>query len=181
MDWIGSKLSSLIEEGKKALGKQVVVMSEVKEDEVDDGSGEWVEEEDGDEFGRNSRSRGRSTVSSRSGSMSRKRAPATLVASGSLSRRAGAGMSIHPSPYGGSVSASSSASPRRGQFAMNMNADAGLPSSLPININAPTGSLYEAPESWESPEVRESMERARARARERRAQQAQGGLGSSFS
>lgn len=166
MDWIGSKLSSLIEEGRKALGKQVVVMSEAKEDEVDDGSGEWVEEDEG-EFGR-----GRSTRS-RSGSTSRRRTPAA----GSLGRRAGAGLSINPPAYGvGVSSASSSASPRRSQFT-----GSGLPSSLPININNGSSlAPYESSESWESPEVRESMERARARARERRAQQTQG-LGTSFS
>lgn len=167
MDWIGSKLSSLIEEGRKALGKQVVVMSEAKEDEVDDGSGEWIEEDEG-EFGR-----GRSTRS-RSGSTSRRRGPA---AAGSLGRRAGAGLNINPPAYGvGFSSASSSASPRRSQFS-----GSGLPSSLPININNGSSlTPYVSTESWESPEVRESMERARARAKERRAQQTQG-LGTSFS
>ena len=46
MDWIGDRISKLIEEGKKALGKEVVVMSDAKEDEVDDGSGAWEEEPD---------------------------------------------------------------------------------------------------------------------------------------
>ncbi|KAF8643186.1 hypothetical protein AX16_009177 [Volvariella volvacea WC 439] len=46
MDWIGDKLSVLIEEGKRALGREVVVMSECKEDEVDDGLGGWVDEDD---------------------------------------------------------------------------------------------------------------------------------------
>ena len=45
MDWIGDKLAALIEEGKKALGKEVVVMSETPEDEVDDGSDAWEEED----------------------------------------------------------------------------------------------------------------------------------------
>ncbi|KAK0440940.1 uncharacterized protein EV420DRAFT_1341517, partial [Desarmillaria tabescens] len=45
MDWIGDKLSRLIEEGKKALGREVVVMSEDPADEVDDGNDDW--EEDG--------------------------------------------------------------------------------------------------------------------------------------
>ncbi|KAK7687745.1 hypothetical protein QCA50_008963 [Cerrena zonata] len=45
MDWMSDRLSKLIEEGKRALGTEVVVMSESKEDEVDDGSGAWVEDE----------------------------------------------------------------------------------------------------------------------------------------
>jgi hypothetical protein len=46
MDQIGDKLSMLIEQGKCALGTKVVVMSEAKEDEVDDGSPGWEEEEE---------------------------------------------------------------------------------------------------------------------------------------
>ncbi|KAG6878278.1 hypothetical protein C0993_009636 [Termitomyces sp. T159_Od127] len=45
MDWIGDKLSKLIEEGKRALNREVVVMSDSQEDEVDDGSGAWEEED----------------------------------------------------------------------------------------------------------------------------------------
>ncbi|KAF9447269.1 hypothetical protein P691DRAFT_793636 [Macrolepiota fuliginosa MF-IS2] len=45
MDWIQDKLAQLIEEGKRALNREVVVMSDAKEDEVDDGSGAWEEEE----------------------------------------------------------------------------------------------------------------------------------------
>jgi len=41
MDWIGDKLSALIAEGKRALGAEIVVMSDAKEDEVDDGTGVW--------------------------------------------------------------------------------------------------------------------------------------------
>jgi hypothetical protein len=37
MDWIGTKLSQLINEGQKALGREIVVASEAQEDEVDDG------------------------------------------------------------------------------------------------------------------------------------------------
>lgn len=46
MDWIGDRLARLIEEGKRALGKEIVVMSEAKEDEEDDGSGQWVEDDE---------------------------------------------------------------------------------------------------------------------------------------
>ena len=45
MDWIGDKLAKLIEDGKRALGTEVVVSSDAPEDEVDDGSGNWVEDE----------------------------------------------------------------------------------------------------------------------------------------
>lgn len=45
MDWIGDKLTALIEEGKRALGREVVVMSDAREDEVDDGRGGWVDDE----------------------------------------------------------------------------------------------------------------------------------------
>lgn len=44
MDRIGAQLAALIEQGRRALNSEVVVMSEVKEDEVDDGTGHWVEE-----------------------------------------------------------------------------------------------------------------------------------------
>ena len=44
MSWMGDRLAQLIAEGQKALGKEVVIMSENQEDEVDDGSGAWVEE-----------------------------------------------------------------------------------------------------------------------------------------
>ncbi|CAL1715264.1 unnamed protein product [Somion occarium] len=45
MDWMSDRLNRLIEEGKRALGKEIVVMSEAQEDEVDDGSGAWIEDE----------------------------------------------------------------------------------------------------------------------------------------
>ncbi|KAJ2917109.1 hypothetical protein MD484_g3298, partial [Candolleomyces efflorescens] len=48
MDWIGGKLAQLIEDGKRALGTEVVVMSDAKEDEVDDGSGAWVSDDEDD-------------------------------------------------------------------------------------------------------------------------------------
>ena len=45
MDWMGDRLALLIEEGKRALGAEVVVSSEIPEDEVDDGSGNWEEDD----------------------------------------------------------------------------------------------------------------------------------------
>ncbi|PSR80360.1 hypothetical protein PHLCEN_2v6745 [Hermanssonia centrifuga] len=45
MDWMGDQLAKLIEQGKRALGSEIVVMSEAKEDAVDNGLGDWVEED----------------------------------------------------------------------------------------------------------------------------------------
>ncbi|KAI1796709.1 hypothetical protein LXA43DRAFT_969758 [Ganoderma leucocontextum] len=46
MSWMGDRLAQLIAEGQKALGKEVVIMSEDQADEVDDGSGAWVEDDE---------------------------------------------------------------------------------------------------------------------------------------
>ena len=46
MDWIGDRLAKLIEDGKRALGSEVVISSEDPEDEVDDGMGDWIEDEE---------------------------------------------------------------------------------------------------------------------------------------
>ncbi|KAJ4470191.1 hypothetical protein J3R30DRAFT_1235671 [Lentinula aciculospora] len=140
IDSLGSKLSFLIEQGKRALGREVVVMSEVDEDAVDDGSGAWIEEdEEGEaEFGKNGRAhRGR------------------LSRSGSTSRRRAAG-------------SASSTTGRR----------ADLTSSLP---SSPPASLPTFETSWESQELRETMERARALVRERKSMNFRTDTGSSFS
>lgn len=144
MDWIGSKLSVLIEEGKKALGREVVVMSEAVEDEVDDGNGSWEEEEQ----------RPRKSLSrSRTASPRRKRRPNHVA--------------LPPPSY---ASHPPSASPRSTQFDFN---NAGTSSTLPMGIpksmpstshSSPVSSFREDPSSWASPELRESMERARAMA-----------------
>lgn len=46
MDWIGDRLAQLIEEGKRALSKEIVIIAETEEDEEDDGSGQWIEDEE---------------------------------------------------------------------------------------------------------------------------------------
>ncbi|KAI9573935.1 hypothetical protein HD554DRAFT_572626 [Boletus coccyginus] len=46
MDWMGDRLTCLIQEGQKALGREIVVMSDAKEVEVDDGSNDWEEKQD---------------------------------------------------------------------------------------------------------------------------------------
>lgn len=145
MDWMGDRLTQLIEDGKKALGKEVVVTSEAQEDEVDDGSGNWEEEVDPD-----------ISVSraSRSGSVRRRgrhRTPGTTSSTSYLS----------PPP---------TASPRRQQFSTTHLSQSY--SSLPIPRLAPhdypadttrlSSSFREDESQWQSSELRESMERARA-------------------
>ncbi|KAJ3770758.1 hypothetical protein FB446DRAFT_742941 [Lentinula raphanica] len=156
IDSLGSKLSFLIEQGKRALGREIVVMSEVEEDEVDDGSGAWVEDEGDDgggEFGKKGQGRAHRGRLSRSGSTSRRRAAGgapfagSSTGTGSVGRRAGADMSISLPPYGLGMETRS-----RGPS---------VPSSPPASV--PT---FET--SWESEELKETMERARAIVRERR-------------
>jgi len=126
MDWIGDKLSMLIEEGKKALGQEVVVMSDVPEDGVDDGTGAW-EEADEDAGG---------SGSGRAGSVSRRRS-----GSGSIRQR--------PLP----MASTYIGSPR-------------TPVPIPP---ARKRSLFDegGGEEGQSPEMREYMEKARARYRNR--------------
>ncbi|GAW04478.1 hypothetical protein LENED_006272 [Lentinula edodes] len=146
IDSLGSKLSFLIEQGKRALGREIVVMSEVEEDAVDDGSGAWIEEDqEGEgEFGK----RGRGRLS-RSGSVSRRRAAGSASsATVNLGRRTGAGMNVNPPPYGTGL---------------------GVPSALPSSSpSTPPASLPTFESSWESPELKETMERARAIVRQRK-------------
>ena len=48
MEWIGNKLSAITSEGKRVPGAEIVVMSDAKEDEVDDGVGVWEGSSDDD-------------------------------------------------------------------------------------------------------------------------------------
>jgi hypothetical protein len=130
MDWIGGKLAQLIEDGKRALGTEVVVMSDAKEDEVDDGSGAWVSDEE--DTGRRGLKRRGSSASTRYYHHSR-----STVASSS---------SGHQYPQ---ISVSTSTPPRQ-TYGM------GTPAS-------PARSNHLVEDSCESPEVREMMERARAK------------------
>ncbi|KAF8903453.1 hypothetical protein CPB84DRAFT_1835857 [Gymnopilus junonius] len=152
MDWIGDKLSMLIEQGRRALQSEVVVMSEAKEDEVDDGRGGWEEDEEDNE-GEGER---------RSLSVSR---------NGSTKSRSRAGMSTFPSTSSASASVSVSASAA-------LPPPPSSPSSnlISASVGTPSRSMgREDSEVWESPELRESMERARARALARRAGVGAGG------
>lgn len=158
MDWIGDKLAKLIEEGKRALGKEVVVMSDAKEDEVDDGDAGWQEEDD-------LNMPGPSTGSHRSRSR-----PASLAA---------ARMSPSLSHFGHVPETS----PRTKRFRANGNGTpgsftngGGWPTSVPntppnfargasmeSDQNTPLDTnTMEASNEWQSPEIRESMEKARA-------------------
>ena len=174
MDWIGDKLSMLIEQGKRALNAEVVVMSDAKEDEVDDGSGGW-EEEDND----------RPQTRSRSGSLKHYKRPRSIL----------------PPSFTTPITHASSLSPRRPIYdsTSTTSTPSFSPSSAPGSANYTTprkthsrgishetaiglgfgsgsrnGGLNASPSfmedssSWDSPEIREGMEKARARYLERR-------------
>jgi len=202
MDWIGDKLAMLIEQGKRALQTEVVVMSEAKEDEVDDGRGDWEEEVGTDDERQSIRS---FRTRSRSGSVRKARStkPKNIMVPPSS---AGVGLGLYDTQTSGSSSVTSlSASPRRSAYAAPTattsyaSASAGfVPSSVPSPFYTPftsagisghvRGLSYESalpsdPSSsptlasfggsedqsgWESPELKESMERARARLLARR-------------
>ena len=149
MDWIGDKLSVLIAEGKRALGREIVVVSDSKEDEVDDGSGAWEDSVPASSSPRTNTRRRRSHTT-------------TAYASASSSQRRRRG------PDAGSISQSFSAStsslpqtpstPRRRTHHAGLSLDSSPASS---------GRLWTSSEdinSFDSPELRESMEKARQRA-----------------
>jgi hypothetical protein len=127
MDWIGDKLSTLIEQGKKALSREIVVMSDAAEDEVDDASGTW-EEQDLDE-----------NEAHHSTSAKRRPRPDTELTFPPVS--ASAPITI---PVPSSSMLTHSPTPSVG-FTPNDREDV---------------------QAWASPELRELMERARAKARE---------------
>lgn len=115
MSWMGDRLAQLISEGQKALGKEVVIMSEDQADEVDDGSGAWVEDDEREE-------------------------PRS-------SRRSGFGLP----PY----------SPRTpSRFARG--------TSVESDTRSVASSFHEDESSWQTPEMRESMERARTLYKQKR-------------
>ena len=122
MSWIGDRLAHLIAEGQKALGKEVVIMSEDQRDEVDDGSGAWVEEDE--------------------------RAPGS-------SRRPGFGLPPY-SPH----TPQHSGSPTKSRFDRGASVDS--------DSRSIAGSFREDEAVWETPEMRESMERARMLYRQKR-------------
>lgn len=149
MDWIGDRISQLIEEGKKALGTEVVVMSDSKEDEVDDGSGLW-EDSDGGELG--------SSASSKYGRTSprRKRVLPGLFHQAIPGRFDGEFSPLSPPAYTSPTKSMGPGSPSLMR-----------PSAEPVPILASsttstTGWMRESEGDWQSEQMRESMERARA-------------------
>lgn len=150
MDWIGGRISQLIEDGKKALGAEVVVMSDVKEDEVDDGSGLW-EDSDGGELAYSTSSRyGRTPPR-------RKRARQSLIHQ-SIPGGLGSGefSPSNPPAYASPTKSTFSGSP--GSVQPLAEPVSGLASST----SSVTGWMRETDNDWQSEEVKESMERARA-------------------
>ncbi|KAH7885774.1 hypothetical protein F5I97DRAFT_1875287 [Phlebopus sp. FC_14] len=162
MDWIGDRLSKLIEEGKRALGREIVVMSDSKEDEVDDGSGGWEEDEPATSTGGPSISRRGSMRSLRRTHRPRDLPlppsyagyPSSPPASSSPRKRRFETESIHQSPGCTNFSALPAPStPRR--FGRGVSVESDI--CPPI-----TSSFREDESAWESPMVRESMAKARA-------------------
>ncbi|PFH53241.1 hypothetical protein AMATHDRAFT_1316 [Amanita thiersii Skay4041] len=158
MDWIGDKLTTLIAEGKRALGREIVVMSDSKEDEVDDGSGAWED-----------------SSASEPESLFKRRTPPRR---GSIRRGRREPTSNEPSsshPVRHTFSASTSAltpstppmTPRRTQSQQRHTYGRSL-DSTPGRNDVSVTSLWmsggvetESSSQFESPELRESMERAR--------------------
>lgn len=143
MDWIGDRLTQLIEEGKRALGTEVVVASETPEDEMDDGSGDWVED---DEMSRSSlyspskRFRHQNSYS---------------VPSASTPRRT---YNIHQHFASEDLSTSTLAMSTTPVASTRYAGEQSLSSS---------SSSYDQETDWSSPHLKESMERARAAYRQR--------------
>lgn len=145
MDWIGGRLSQLIEEGQKALNREIVVMSDAKEDEVDDGEGDWEEEPEPSK-----------PVISRRGSMRSLRSAVSPK-----KRRFDANEAYLPLPSSSRPSSSwqptTPTSPRHAHT-RGLSAEAERGSNhTPI-----IASFREDESSWGSAELRESMARARA-------------------
>ncbi|KAH8104026.1 hypothetical protein BXZ70DRAFT_924050 [Cristinia sonorae] len=151
MDWMGDRLQQLIEEGKRALGKEIVVMSESKEDEVDDGSGAWEEEEE------------LRLPPSRSGSMRRGRRPRNIAV---------------PDYSAPPTYSTPHTSPRKAQYDLSHTRSYGSASSLNLpssprrtprgaSVESLFNNHHETEDSWGTPEMRESMARAREAYRQR--------------
>jgi len=161
MDWIGDRLSQLIEEGKRALSTEVVVMSEAKEDEMDDGSGDWEEEQPVAGLSVSRRSSMRRTHRPRDIQLPPSHPAFPVSPSPSLSprKRRFVGEAVHLSPHRGDCSGLAASTPRR--IVRESSRDA--------NPFAPVANSFKEDESsWQSPELRESMERARAQYLQRR-------------
>jgi len=173
MDWIGDRLTRLIQEGQKALGREIVVMSDAKEDEVDDGSNDWEEEQDNTPMPpvaapsicrRGSVRSLRRTHKPRDIPLPPSYSPYPMSPPNSASprKRHFDPDSVHLSPgrstHGGCITPST---PRRTPRGTSVESDALAHIVL---------SSKEDESAWQSPELRESMEQARARYLQRRVQ-----------
>ena len=164
MDWIGDKLSMLIQEGKKALGREVVVMSDAKEDEVDDGTGLWEEETPRSSSSMVAAPSG--STCSRPGSLRRSRAPHALPLPLSSPSHSSSCAYTHPrscphsSPLLGTSSSARSDTPA-GLLISPARTTRGA--SMGPEARSSPASRWEDESTWASPELRESMEKARAR------------------
>ena len=146
MDWIGDRISQLIEEGKKALGKEVVVMSDSKEDEVDDGSGLW-EDSDGGELGSSTSSRYARSLSSPRRKRARPSLPYHSIPGGS-----GETSPLRPPVY---------ASPTKSTLPGSPSLMPSPVEPFPASGSMTTSWTRESEGDWQSEEMRASMERAR--------------------
>ena len=163
----------LIQEGKKALNREIVVMSDAKEDEIDDGSGAWEEVQ----VPSNTAAAATTTLSSsisRSSSAKRTRRPILSPTSNTF-ESAPSSLPPFPSSAPNSYSYSSTytttpsipITPRR-PHSRARGLSAASPSTSAFeqgNGTSTSISFREDERAWGSPELRESMERARARAR----------------
>ncbi|KAL5531563.1 hypothetical protein ACEPAG_4440 [Sanghuangporus baumii] len=150
MDWIGDRLAQLIEQGKRALGTEVVVASEAPEDEVDDGSGNWIEEDQMEASASFSSSR---AIPSANPSKRSRHQSAYSVPNSSVPCLSS--FPSHPRIHSDDLSASFQSTPGR-SIVPASNPETGSSSFLASDYGA------------ESPSVRESMERARAAYLQRR-------------
>ena len=160
MDWIGDKLSMLIEQGKRALGTEIVVMSDAKEDEVDDGSGGW-EEEDNDQ----------PRTRPRSGSMKHSKRPRSILPpsfTAPIPHASSSSPNSAPTNYNFSSFAPSSAPGSANYVTPRKTHSRGISYESGVGALITSPSFMEDSSSWESPEIRESMEKARSRYFERR-------------
>lgn len=130
MDWIGDKLAQLIEEGKRALGTEIVLASESPEDEMDDGSGDWVEDDD---------------------------------MPGSHS----AGTTKRPR-HRNSLSTPNTSTPRRYAHQSHFKSEDISSSPFASSATPDTSFSYSHESDWSSPQLKETMERARAAYKQRR-------------
>ena len=152
MDWISNKLSMLIEEGRKALNREIVVMSDAKEDEVDDGSGAWEEEQ---VVPSNPHPIPKSISHSSSVKRTNTRRPLPLPL---VSPNPNTFESLSPS-----FDHPSAPNPTPSPTYSHSRSLSTSTSTFDQDDNTST-SFHEDERTWESPELRESMERARARA-----------------